>query len=59
VQIPIENIYYLLSYAWNKLEQKDKVNVSAEDTISYIDLFAKVLVNGTRILLKEALIKVT
>ena len=57
MHIPIENIYYLLTYAWNKLDEKDRVNISVEDTTSYIDLFAKVLINGTRILLKRGLEK--
>jgi len=55
MQIPIQNIYYLLCYAWNKLEEKDRVNVSAEECSELVDLFAKVLVNGTRILLKRGI----
>jgi 5-methylcytosine-specific restriction enzyme subunit McrC len=51
--IPIENIYYLLCYAWNKLEEKDRVNVSAVDFTQLADLFAKVLANGTKVLLKR------
>ena len=55
--IPIENIYYLLCYAWNKLEEKDKVNVSVDDKTTLVDLFAKVLINATRILLKRGIDK--
>ena len=51
--IPIENIYYLLCYAWNKLDEKDRVAVSAEDYTKLLDLLAKVLINSTRILLKR------
>ncbi|GAG60746.1 unnamed protein product, partial [marine sediment metagenome] len=32
IQIPIHNIYYLLCYAWNKLDEKDIVDVSGIDS---------------------------
>jgi 5-methylcytosine-specific restriction enzyme subunit McrC len=57
MQIPIQNIYYLLCYAWNKLEEKDRVNVSIDDTTELLDLFAKVLINATKILLKRGIEK--
>jgi 5-methylcytosine-specific restriction enzyme subunit McrC len=53
--IPIQNIYYLLCYAWNKLDEKDRVKVDAEDLTNLVDLFAKILIKGTRILLKRGL----
>jgi 5-methylcytosine-specific restriction enzyme subunit McrC len=53
--IPIENIYYLLCYAWNKLDEKDRVAVRAEDYTELLDLLAKVLINATRILLKRGI----
>ncbi|MEO9887064.1 MAG: 5-methylcytosine-specific restriction endonuclease system specificity protein McrC [Balneola sp.] len=53
MQIPIQNIYYLLCYAWNKLEEKDKVQISIDGDTSLIDLFAKVLINASSILLKR------
>lgn len=55
MSIPIENIYYLLCYAWNKLDEKDRVAVSAEDYTKLLDLLAKVLINSTRILLKRGI----
>lgn len=55
--IPIENIYYLLCYAWNKLDEKDRISVSINDNTELLDLFAKVLINATRILLKRGLDK--
>ena len=55
MQIPIENIYYLLCYAWNKLEEKERVNVSIDDKTELLDLFAKILINGTKILLKRGI----
>jgi len=55
--IPIENIYYLLCYAWDTLEEKEKVKVSVDDSPEILDLFTKVLINGTRILLKRGIEK--
>ena len=57
MKIPIENIYYLLCYAWNKLEEKDRINVSIDDKTELLDLFAKVLINATKILLKRGIDK--
>jgi len=57
MKIPIENIYYLLCYAWNKLEEKDRVNVSIDDKTELLDLFAKVLINATEMLLKRGIDK--
>lgn len=57
MRIPIENIYYLLCYAWNKLDEKDRVNVSIDDKTELLDLFAKVLINATKMLLKRGIDK--
>ncbi|MES2516565.1 MAG: 5-methylcytosine-specific restriction endonuclease system specificity protein McrC [Bacteroidota bacterium] len=53
--IPIQNIYYLLCYAWNKLEEKDLVGVSADDNTDLLNLLAKVLLSGTKTLLKRGI----
>ncbi len=53
--IPIKNIYYLLSYAWNKLDERDRVMVSVDDKTDLPDLFAKILINATRLLLKRGI----
>ena len=53
--IPIQNIYYLLCYAWNKLAEKDLVEVSAEESPDLLNLLARVLLNGTKTLLKRGL----
>ncbi len=55
--IPIENIYYLLCYAWDTLEEKEKVKVSMDESPEILDLFTKVLIIGTRILLKRGIEK--
>lgn len=57
MNIPIENIYYLLCYAWNKLEEKERVKVDVDDKMQLLDLFAKVLINATKILLKRGIDK--
>lgn len=53
MEIPIQNIYYLLCYAWDKLDEKEVVNVEAEDFKDIYDLFGKVLSNGCSYLLKK------
>lgn len=55
MNIPIQNIYYLLCYAWNKLDESEIVDVEAIDSTELIDLFAKVLSNGLSRLLKQGL----
>lgn len=55
MQIPVENIYYLLCYAWNKLDEKDRVAVSIDDKTELLDLFAKVLINASKLLIKRGI----
>lgn len=57
MQIPIENIYFLLCYAWNKLDEKERVNVSIDDKTELLDLFSKVLINATKMLIKRGIDK--
>jgi 5-methylcytosine-specific restriction enzyme subunit McrC len=55
-EIPIANIYFLLCYAWDALEEKETLaDVDALDSTDLLDLFARVLVNGTRRLLRRGL----
>ena len=44
--IPIENLYYLLSYAWDHLREGPEVDVSATSCPDLENLLAKVLANG-------------
>jgi 5-methylcytosine-specific restriction enzyme subunit McrC len=53
--IPIKNIYYLLCYAWNKLDEAERIQVSIDDKTELLDLFAKVLINATKVLLKRGI----
>jgi 5-methylcytosine-specific restriction enzyme subunit McrC len=55
ISIPIQNIYYLLSYAWNKLEESKIVAVDPIECSSAVDLFAKVLVNGMTYIMRRGL----
>ena len=57
MRIPIENIYFLLCYAWNKLDEKERVNVSIDDKTELLDLFAKILINATKTLIKRGIDK--
>ena len=45
--IPIQNIYYLLCYAWDRLEARDLIDVSSLAGSRTENLFAKVLAEGT------------
>ena len=51
--IPIQNIYYLLCYAWGKLPEREVVAVDPTDAATLPDLFARVLVSGTKHLLRR------
>lgn len=53
--IPIKNIYHLLCYAWDVLPPAGLVDITIADTKTPIDLFAQVLVNGTRHLLRRGI----
>lgn len=55
MNIPIQNIYYLLCYAWDKLEEDELTHVGTQDTTELVDLFAKVLLSGTTYLFKKGL----
>ena len=57
MDIPIRNIFYLLSYAWNKLEEAEKMEISASDYKDALNLLARVLVTGSNHLLKKGLDK--
>ena len=55
MNIPVQNIYYLLCYAWDTLQEEDIVDVDLEDNIEWLDLFARVLINGTTHLFRKGL----
>lgn len=53
--IPILNIFYLLSYAWNKLEEAEKIRSGISDYKRTEDLLARLLINGCNLLLRRGL----
>ena len=54
-QIPIRNIYYLFCYAWRQFDQAEALNVDAEESPDLPNLLAKVLIQGTKSLLRRGL----
>jgi len=55
MSIPVQNLYHLLTYAWDQLEEAEAVAVSAEPADSLLDLLARVLVHSTTHVLKRGL----
>jgi len=55
MEIPVKNIYYLLCYAWNKLDEGDIRTVADSDYNDLLELFTKVLLNGCTHLFKIGL----
>ena len=53
--IPIQNLYYLLCYAWAVLPDAGLVEVSASEEMRLQDLLARVLSGAVRHLLKRGL----
>lgn len=52
-EIPIQNLYYLLCYAWDQLAEGALIDLKASDTKSLSELFARVLAHGTQHLVKR------
>lgn len=55
-QIPIQNLYYLLCYAWDVTDQQHKVKVDGEQCHSLENLLAQVLVEACKHLLRRGLV---
>jgi 5-methylcytosine-specific restriction enzyme subunit McrC len=55
MEIPVQNIYYLLCYAWDRLDEGRLLDVRTEDLNQIHDLLARVLGNGVRHLLRKGL----
>lgn len=53
--IPIQNIYFLLCYAWDALDESEITAVDSSKAQHMPDLLAKVLLNGCKHLLKIGL----
>jgi 5-methylcytosine-specific restriction enzyme subunit McrC len=55
MEIPVANVYYLLCYAWNKLEESETIKVDPTQSTELVDLFARVLISGLDHLLKKGI----
>lgn len=55
MKIPIQNIYYLLCYAWNRLEEAEIIDVDLEPETRLLDLLVKVLANGVNHVFRRGL----
>ncbi len=55
--IPIQNIYYLLCYAWDRLEALDERWVDAVPDAPLLGLLAQILLSHSRKLLKQGLLQ--
>jgi 5-methylcytosine-specific restriction enzyme subunit McrC len=55
VQVRVENLYYLLCYAWGHFGEHDFVQVGADEVRSAEELFARVLATAARRLLRQRL----
>ena len=54
-RIPVQNIYFLLCYAWNHLQELKYAEVRSEGCKRIWDLLAKVLTRGSQQLVKRGL----
>lgn len=55
MKIPIENVYYLLCYAWDSLEEADLLEIEPQQATDLLDLFSKVLSSGVAHVLRRGL----
>lgn len=55
MDIPVQNLYHLLTYAWDQLDEAEQVHVAAEPADTLLDLLARVLTQGTQYILKRGL----
>lgn len=53
--IPVQNIYYLLCYAWDEFSPREIVSTAAEDFPDTLHLFSHLLVLGVRNLYRRGL----
>ncbi len=53
--IPIENVYYLFCYAWNRFEEAQSISIGGSSSPDLPNLLGRVLLHGTRMLLRRGL----
>ena len=54
-KIPIENVYYLFCYAWNRFEQARTISLGGTPSPDLPNLLGRVLLHGVRSLLRRGL----
>lgn len=57
LKIPIRNIYYMLSYAYNVLKQDSFANLGEEEFENIYDLLTEILIRGIRNQVKKGIYK--
>ena len=55
MSIPIQNVYYLLCYAWGYLPTSTIAKTGVEESPDLQDLLAKVLIHGSQHLVRRGL----
>lgn len=55
--IPIKNIYYMLSYAWDTLKINEKVDISSSGFDNIYNLLAKIYLEGLKSIIKRGIYK--
>lgn len=54
-KIPIENIYYMLCYAWDKLDYLERNKVGTLEESDVLNLLSRILVNEVNFIIKKGL----
>ena len=54
--IPIENIYYMLCYSWDKLDYINRNKIGIEESIDIQNLLCRILVDEVDILIKGSVL---
>jgi len=53
--IPIKNLFFILCYAWGRLDEGELVSASIDEVRTPQDLLARILINGANRVLKDGL----
>ena len=53
--IPIKNLFFVLCYAWGRLDEGELVSASVDEVSTPQDLLARILINGANRVLKDGL----
>jgi 5-methylcytosine-specific restriction enzyme subunit McrC len=53
--IPIRNLFFILCYAWDRLDEGNLVSASLDEVSTPQDLLARILINGSNRVIKDGL----